>query len=229
MANRPIPSLHVCLFSDPLPSPTFWYQYRICAILFWPKKVDEFHVPFQNRNPVSWTFSEQFWSFQKVSPQWSRDSKTCQFHVLQMMSLHQDGQRKTSSSSVNMPITPWKKNQGFFHSPFQPFLMPWLMTGQKPIKGEVFNEKHWKGQHLDHLDPYVIGRVDYYYPPRERIHIPPNGKFGKSSTQTCHSWGICISFVEGIQGGAPIYSTDFGVKQWPQSPSYPVSIFGHGK
>jgi len=28
-------------------------------------------------------------------------------------------------------------------------------------------------------------------PSREWIHIPPNGKFGKSSAQNAHFWGIC--------------------------------------
>ena len=35
-------------------------------------------------------------------------------------------------------------------------------------------------------------------PSREWIHIPPNGKLGKSSTSKCHFWGICDRSLEGI-------------------------------
>ena len=34
-------------------------------------------------------------------------------------------------------------------------------------------------------------------PSREWIHIPPNGKFGKSSTQNAHFLGGYVSFLEG--------------------------------
>ena len=60
------------------------------------------------------------------------------------------------------------------------------------------------GDYIYHLPPSWGGGFDERssgyidLPSRERIHSPPNGKFGKSSTQNAMFGGICDRSLEGM-------------------------------
>ena len=117
-----------------------------------------------------------------------------------------------------------EKNQGYKTSPFQPFLTPWLLTDFAHQGWSFQRKKTLEGAAPWPLDPHVIGRVVYYYPPREWIHIPPNGKFGKSSSSKCRFLGGYVSVPWRVykRWGPPYTPLISG---WNNDPSHRVTWF----
>ena len=88
---------------------------------------------------------------------------------------------------------------------------PWL-TGDNRHAGRFHGDLPVTNIHVSqHLGPFF----GIYIPSRERSHIPPNGKLGKSSTSKCHFWGICDRSLKG-RSSIRIASVSLG---WDQKSS----------
>ena len=111
---------------------------------------------------------------------------------------------------VNLPGCT-TNNQVFLHcstgKSFGPLpLVPRLRTSSSPPSASVVSSTFASSlgsSKKNHHPGIHLGFRIILLPSREWIHIPPNGKFGKSSSSKCHFFGgICFFSLEGKQPGS---------------------------